>query len=1405
MNAPEHREQPSKKSKNVKASEGDALSGTSRIKRPGNGDGSAQQRSRLRYVAAALAFLVAAALWFCTFQSPRPIRLIARDPALRVTADQTTSSNFSIQGTSTLSGFWDWFWYPVEKNSLKKLPTVPFANLNSIHFLSDGEHGWAVGSSGVILFTSDGGESWAVQTNVVWPQRIEPAKSAAQLYHWPQTIMGQTQQGPPKLNNPPPVEARPPRSGPQDLEGVFFVDADRGWAVGDYGTILHTKDGGRTWSPQTARTDASFTAVTFQADGLRGWVVGSETTVLYTDDGGRIWREQFRRVGYTLNSVAFHSDGQRGWAVGTEGTILRTVNGGSTWELSTSDTDTNFESVTFDRDGNVGWVVGGAILHTQNGGQTWSSQGTETKGGFSSVALDAGGQRGWAVGDYGAILSTTDGRNWKQQTVRPGIPLRSVVFHSDQRRGWAVGGQGMIIHTEDGGRRWRRQTGNTLKHFEAVTFAGDGQQAWAAGGDDTITRTRDGGKSWEVQATDAPEGLKSITFLRDGRRGWAAGLDGFVLTENGGKIWTRQESSYRPLESITFNEDGRRGWGIGWGGSLVRTEDGGKSWTLATNSSAGELTALAFHKDGSHGWTISVADPGSKHTTIARTDNGGMTWTARTNTGTGQRVLSMAFNEDAKRGWAVGTGGTILHTIDGGDSWNSQASNVKAVLRAVLFNSDGKRGWVAGEGGTILHTTDGGKSWSGQFSDTESDLYALAFQPDGLRGCAAGANDTMIQTNDGGKTWADIRKYKRSPARAFYFCLALVGFLAWRGLRPLEPLKLSDARSIADQYLSDRPLEAGEAAGSDIDVLAKGLSNYLRNRNTGAPLVISITGPWGTGKSSLMNLLRGDLEARDFYPVAFNAWHHQQEEHLLAALLENIRSQGVPEWWTRRGVIFRWNLTWQRYQRRWGLLALAGLAVAFALAWLPHADWKGFKFDELESWVKLLPLGAIAAPLLLLAKFLNAFGVEPAKLLLDRAGPSKAQDARKLTSFRYQFAAEFAEVTRALRPHNMVIFIDDLDRCQPDHMMTVLESVNFLASSGECFVVLAMEENAVLDCLATRLDWRWKNKEGADPHDTAQGERREYARRWLEKLIQVRVPVPKLSGEQAQQIAAASESKQPVQPQSSIFEICWRKLKLLESGVVPAVLVVALIVAGWVIGGLMPRRETVSTKGASNTSNEVPAWITNIVLAASLSETNMQLTVLPRVFAPAALEATGTLVRVVSTVAPSIPTNQARVTMAVVPGQKPNSQWWVPVAGLLLLTPGLVWVLFRKPSIEIEDSKDFRDSIRAWWPTIETQFKTPRALKRFVNRMRFYAMLVRDPDKPDVRPRLPEDLIVGFGVLEGCRREQLQAALKSSEPARFDLSPELTSKASEIISKMKGKAVADDFRRLTSAIELDVK
>lgn len=62
-------------------------------------------------------------------------------------------------------------------------------------------------------------------------------------------------------------------------------------------------------------------------------------------------------------------------------------------------------------------------------------------------------------------------------------------------------------------------------------------------------------------------------------------------------------------------------------------------------------------------------------------------------------------------GWAVGSAGTILKTIDGGVTWESVTSGTKSELTDINF-IDQNTGWIVGADGVILKTTNGGSDWA---------------------------------------------------------------------------------------------------------------------------------------------------------------------------------------------------------------------------------------------------------------------------------------------------------------------------------------------------------------------------------------------------------------------------------------------------------------------------------------------------------------------------------------------------------------------------------------------------------------------------------------------------------------------------------------------------------------------
>jgi len=275
-----------------------------------------------------------------------------------------------------------------------------------------------------------------------------------------------------------------------NLSGVSFTDANNGTAVGGFGTIIRTTDGGNNWVSQTSGTYERLYGVSF-TDENNGTAVGVVGTILRTTDGGTTWTSQSSGTTESLYDVSF-TDTNNGTAVGGNGTILKTTNGGTTWTLQSSGTTESLYDVSF-TDANNGTAVGyfGTILRTTNGGTNWTSQSSGTTESLYDVSFtDA--NNGTAVGRNGTILRTTNGgTTWTQQSSGTTQQLRSVHF-TDNNTGWAVGYFGCILKTIDGGLSWIKLTSGSTRYFESVQFV-DNETGWVVGDWGRILKTTNGG------------------------------------------------------------------------------------------------------------------------------------------------------------------------------------------------------------------------------------------------------------------------------------------------------------------------------------------------------------------------------------------------------------------------------------------------------------------------------------------------------------------------------------------------------------------------------------------------------------------------------------------------------------------------------------------------------------------------------------------------------------------------------------------------------------------------------------------------------------------------------------------------------------------------------------------------
>jgi photosystem II stability/assembly factor-like uncharacterized protein len=284
------------------------------------------------------------------------------------------------------------------------------------------------------------------------------------------------------------------------LHSVFFLDQNRGWAVGSRGALLATEDGGRSWVARPRPSEAVLRDIYF-SDARNGWVVCEKNIyelktkdeprafLMKTSDGGASWK----RINMGVADVdarllrAVFSPGGRGWAFGEGGAIYASEGVGAKWVRLQVPTRHLLLGGTF-IDEQRGWLVGAGatILQTSDGGETWNlAHLSDAKEVRLNAASFVDHRVGWAVGSGGSVYRTVNGgRTWLAQDSRVSADLFDVKF-LDAGEGWAVGAEGTLIYTSDGGLHWTVEPSGTTHPLERVFFA-NRTHGWAVGFGGTI-------------------------------------------------------------------------------------------------------------------------------------------------------------------------------------------------------------------------------------------------------------------------------------------------------------------------------------------------------------------------------------------------------------------------------------------------------------------------------------------------------------------------------------------------------------------------------------------------------------------------------------------------------------------------------------------------------------------------------------------------------------------------------------------------------------------------------------------------------------------------------------------------------------------------------------------------------
>jgi len=255
-------------------------------------------------------------------------------------------------------------------------------------------------------------------------------------------------------------------------------------AVGSYGKIIRTDDGGATWKIQN-------TPVKTHLQKVAAWdeknlvAVGDKNTVLVTSDAGQNWKKveaPSSEFGNQLLSATIDPESGRAWVVGNMGAVFVSDDRGKTWSRAHPEEDVSWNDVTMGPDRTV-WIVGefGRVQYSGDGGESWEEVSIPTESSLNAIAFSSAAH-GAIVGLSGTILVTADGgRSWQEAESGVQSHLYELLWDVDSYR--AIGDAGMILTAGGEGLDWKvdKVAPHNFAWYTGITRAGGSYYICGAG------------------------------------------------------------------------------------------------------------------------------------------------------------------------------------------------------------------------------------------------------------------------------------------------------------------------------------------------------------------------------------------------------------------------------------------------------------------------------------------------------------------------------------------------------------------------------------------------------------------------------------------------------------------------------------------------------------------------------------------------------------------------------------------------------------------------------------------------------------------------------------------------------------------------------------------------------------
>ena len=261
------------------------------------------------------------------------------------------------------------------------------------------------------------------------------------------------------------------------------------------------------------------------------------------------------------------------------------------------------------------------------------------------------------------------------------------------------------------------------------------------------------------------------------------------------------------------------------------------------------------------------------------------------------------------------------------------------------------------------------------------------------------------------------------------------------------------------------------------------INEILENSNYN-PLTIGIFGSWGAGKSTLLNMIKDTIKNDDVECIEINAWMFEGYEDAKTALMEALLKALESN---------------ETFKQKAGT-EIKGL--------LKRVNWLKLGSKAISYGAPLIASLGLGNPIPLLLNVASEITGDKEKLANTiknaangveniRENYFNEEEKSTVENIR-QFRKDFQDMLEKTKINNLVVLIDDLDRCNPDRIIETLEAIKLFLLVEKTTFIIAADENVI----QYSIKKRYPKANNSEP---------DISKEYIEKIIQLPIYIPELS------------------------------------------------------------------------------------------------------------------------------------------------------------------------------------------------------------------------------------------------------------------------------------------------------